>query len=109
MRTREDLETIAQSAMNIDLTEWVELVTNTISEFKNDTKAHTVSITPAQKLVSFSKETTYGLIQLHFLAIYCPAERVHQFIRLLIDHDIDKGDMSGIFSRLVASLLSHNR
>ena len=109
MEKRDVLEEIARSAMSMGSNDWVQLVNNTITEFKNDVKPHTEPITTALPLVSYYKETTYGLTQLHLLALFCPVERAQHFKQLLIDHDIDKGDMAGIFSRLVASIASQNR
>ena len=101
---RNEMEDIARSATTIDSCKWVQLVNNTIAEFNNDIKPHTEPITPDHECVSFYKGATYGLSQLHLLALYCPVERVQHFKRLLIDNDIDKG----ILKRLVASLPGSN-
>lgn len=109
MGKRDELEEIARSAMSMDLNNWVQLVNNTITKFKNDVKPHTITTTLPLPLVSYNKDTTYGLTQLHLLSLFCPVERAEHFKQLMIYHDIDKGVMAGIFRQMVASIASQDR
>ncbi len=57
MGKRDELEEIARSAMSMDLNNWVQLVNNTITEFKNDVKPHTITTTLPLPLVSYNKSS----------------------------------------------------